>query len=99
MGWMMGLQNRLRRENRQAARHGIDVQAAVDTGLPPAHKMEVSQETLELLRKGHASLVQRRQQVAQQLQEVDAAIQRQVGGIQVLEGLLAGEGNPQPSAP
>jgi hypothetical protein len=54
-------------------------------------KMSVSQETLELLQQGRDSLLQRRQQLAAEMQQIDVLIQRQEGGITLLEQLLAGQ--------
>lgn len=62
------------------------------SGASTTPTMDVSAATLDLLETGRAELLQRRQQLTQQLAELDAAIQRQVGGIQLMQTLLGRDG-------
>ncbi len=91
----MGIRTLLRRAKREEQRHGIAVQPAVNGApnedLPPVRQMEVSQETLDLLIKGKDTLLQRRQQLIEQIQTVEGALMKQQGGIDVMTNLLQGQ--------
>lgn len=60
----------------------------------PAGKVVVSQATLDLLVQGRSDLAARRAQVAQELANLDARLQRQEGAIELMQALLAQEPSP-----
>jgi hypothetical protein len=73
------------RRLQQATQHNGQAQARAQA------TMTVSQETLDLLVEGRNALLQQRQQIVQDLQEIDTLIQRQEGGIQLMQTLLEGQ--------
>lgn len=64
-----------------------------NTTAPTQPKFTVSQETLDLLNQGKASMLERRQEMLNVLQELEKKILQQEGGIMLMQTLL-GEQSP-----
>ena len=56
-----------------------------------AKQITVSAASLERLQQGHAGLLRQRQELMEKLRELETAIARQEGGIQLMQLLVEGE--------
>lgn len=81
----------LGRTKREKEQSGTMTESQTNGNGAMVHKIEANAETLTLLEQGYQALMQKREQLTQQLAQCDTLIAEQRGGIHVLRQVLAGQ--------